>query len=58
MKITWERPSGTTIVTNDHPETLAYAKRLGWKQAEGGSKGGNRKPSSKGSTTKDTGAGL
>ena len=31
--IKWMRPSGTEIETNDHPDTVAEAKRLGWKKA-------------------------
>lgn len=26
------KPNGTEIETNDHPETIAYCKSLGWKE--------------------------
>lgn len=31
MKVTWIRPSGSEIETNDDPATLAQAVSLGWK---------------------------
>ena len=31
--ITWDRPSGTQLETNDLPETIAYCESLGWKKA-------------------------
>lgn len=31
MKVTWIRPSGSEIVTNDDPATLELAVSLGWK---------------------------
>jgi len=30
MRITWKRPSGSTIETNDDPETVKEAEALGW----------------------------
>jgi len=30
--ITWMRPSGTPITTNDKKETIAFAESLGWKR--------------------------
>lgn len=29
-KLTWVRPSGTEITTNDSDETIATAAKLGW----------------------------
>lgn len=28
----WKKENGTEIETNDKPETIAYAKKLGWKE--------------------------
>lgn len=39
--IKWEKPNGTTIETNDSPETVAYCESLGWKRA------GAKKPAAK-----------
>lgn len=30
--ITWVKPNGNTITTNELPETLAFAKKAGWEQ--------------------------
>lgn len=32
--ITWEKPSGREIVTNDHPANIEHAESLGWKRVE------------------------
>lgn len=33
-KITWIKPSGIEVVSNDLPATIAAAQSLGWKQKE------------------------
>lgn len=34
MNITWTKPSGLTIETNDMEATVAYCEKLGWKRGE------------------------
>ncbi len=32
--ITWIRPTGTTLTTNDRPQTIEHAEAQGWKREE------------------------
>ena len=34
--ITWTKPSGLEITTNDEPATVAYCESLGWERHEEG----------------------
>lgn len=33
-QITWKKPAGTLVSTNDAPETVAYCESLGWKRVK------------------------
>jgi hypothetical protein len=57
LMITWNRPSGLQITTNEEKATVEHCKKLGWKKAKAKAKAtspsDDLKPSDGGSEKKD-----